>query len=168
LQVKAGEVGHRQILQGARLEDHVEVGLKIVPVDFAQAGDPGIAVDPADTETQAVAQLELQARGQSGLHRDSRHFAGLNTVPPTAGAQWVVARQFGGPGQAEVALDRAFALGILADDLPYRLAVDHHQATRHHRVEWRRHRRKLREAVGESVLIGRQYVQGEMIGRLLW
>ena len=49
-QIEAGEVGRGQILQGARLENHEEVGLEVIPVDGAQAGDPCFTVFPTDGE----------------------------------------------------------------------------------------------------------------------
>src|SRR3990167_528921 len=101
-EVEAGQVGDRQILQGAGFEDHVEVGLEAVPVDFAQVADPGVAVEAADIETQAVAQFELQAFGQLRLHRDARQVVGGGRAPPSAGEQLIALGQVGRPGQAEI------------------------------------------------------------------
>src|SRR5690606_12083137 len=42
-QVEAGHIGGWYILQGVWLEDHVEVGLEAIPVNFAQAGNADIA-----------------------------------------------------------------------------------------------------------------------------
>ncbi|MNP47541.1 hypothetical protein D3C76_1415990 [compost metagenome] len=66
-QVEAGQVGGRQILQGAGFEDHEEVGLEAVPVDRAQAGDPDFSLHAADIEFQVVAELELEAFGYLGF-----------------------------------------------------------------------------------------------------
>ncbi|MNN63385.1 hypothetical protein D3C81_1787600 [compost metagenome] len=67
-QIEAGQVGGRQVLQGFRLEDHVEVGLEAVPVDRAQAGDLHLALQATNGEGQLVAEFELEAQGQLGFH----------------------------------------------------------------------------------------------------
>ena len=134
-QVEAGQVGGRQVLQGLRLEDHVEVGLETVPIHLAQAGDLRVAFDTADIETQLVAELQLQAFGQLGFDGNARQLAGVRSAPPIASGDQVVGWQILGPGQAQVALDGALAATFLGYQLAYRLTVDHDQTARHHGIQ---------------------------------
>src|SRR3990167_728766 len=163
-QVETGQVGGGQVLQGAGLEDHVEVGLETVPVHLAQAGDLGIAVEAADVEAQAVAQFQLQAGGQFGFHRYAGQAIGRFGLPPVAGDQLIVCRQLGGPGQAQVTVEGTFAPRFLAHGLPQWLTINQQQTPRHHWVQRLRMGRERGPVGGESALFGRQNVQGEVIG----
>ncbi|MFO5701982.1 hypothetical protein ACLBSN_32990, partial [Klebsiella pneumoniae] len=48
-QVEAAQVGHRQVGQGAGLEDHEVVRLEIVPLHLAQALELDLAILPGVT-----------------------------------------------------------------------------------------------------------------------
>ena len=166
-QIEAGEVGRGQILQGARLENHEEVGLEVIPVDGAQAGDPRFTVFPADGEQQMVVELELQALGHFGFHRHARNpVSGLRRPPGTC-RQDVTRWQVGCPSQAQVTLSGTVATGVLADNLLHGFAIDADQAPWHHRVERRCLCLDVQQAGAKGVLVGWQDIQGEVVGRIL-
>ncbi|MNQ69091.1 hypothetical protein D3C85_836700 [compost metagenome] len=162
-QIETGQVGRRQILEGAGLEDHEEVRLEVVPVDLPQAGDFRLAIDPANAENQMVAELDFEAFGDLAFHRHARNIVRRLFVPPIAGREFVARRQVRGPGQAQVALDRPVAGRFLGDDLLHRLAVDADQASRHHRVQRCRLRRYGDQVIGEGLFVRWQDVQREVV-----
>ncbi|MNV66647.1 hypothetical protein D3C71_1594090 [compost metagenome] len=75
--------------------------------------------------------------------------------------------QFGGPGQAQVALHGALACGVLADDLLHGLRVDLYQPTRRHRIEGRRGGIDGVQPLGKWRAIIRQDIQREVVGSVL-
>ncbi|MNZ99568.1 hypothetical protein D3C78_1189000 [compost metagenome] len=114
-----------------------------------------------------VAEFEFQALGHFALDRHPGDVLRRLLWPPVACGNAVACRQFGGPGQAQVTLDRPVTLGILADDALHRLAIDADQPSRYHRVQRRRLSGEVDQAIGEGLLVGRQDIEREVVGGVL-
>ncbi len=140
------------------------MGWKLSHSHLAQAADPRLALQATNTEVQLVAQFQAEALGQLGLHRDAGQITLWQVIPPLAIDQHVARRKFRSPGQAEVALDGALPLAVLADDALHRLAVDQGQAPGNDRVERCRMRRQLSQTRGEGFALLRQDVEREVVG----
>ncbi|MCY1306076.1 hypothetical protein D9M70_559100 [compost metagenome] len=87
----------------------------------------------------------------------------MRTIPPAAGNHLIAGWQPRRPGQAEVTLQGALAAHVFAERL-HRLSVHRHQPSRHHGEQRFGVRRQGFHAVFEGLLLGRQDVQGEVVG----